>query len=145
MGQVTATAEATVAAAPDVVLGALGDYTSVRPTILTDRFSDYAVQEGGVGDGTVVTWRLQATEKRVRHVVADVTTTDDTVVETDRNSSMVTTYRVTPAGTGSRVLVTTTWQGAGGIGGFFERAFAPKGLRAIHQGVLVNLTERLGG
>lgn len=145
MGQVTATAETTVAARPDVVLGALGDYTSVRPKVLTDRYSDYEVLEGGVGAGTVVTWRLHATEKRVRHVVADVTTTDDSVVETDRNSSMVTTYRVTPAGSGSKVRVTTTWQGASGIGGFFERTFAPKGLRAIHDQVLANLVERLGG
>lgn len=145
MGQVTATAETTLGARPDVVLGALGDYTSVRPKILTDRYSAYEVLEGGVGDGTVVTWRLQATEKRVRHVVADVTTTADSVVEADRNSTMVTTYRVIPAGGGSKVLVTTTWAGASGVGGFFERMFAPKGLRAIHEGVLANLVERLGG
>jgi hypothetical protein len=35
--------------------------------------------------------------------------------------------------------VTTTWQGAGGIGGFFERTFAPKGLARIHDAVLARL------
>jgi hypothetical protein len=35
--------------------------------------------------------------------------------------------------------VHTTWNGAGGIGGFFERTFAPAGLRRIYDGVLGNL------
>ncbi|NYG59280.1 carbon monoxide dehydrogenase subunit G [Nocardioides daedukensis] len=143
MGQVTATAEATVAAPPADVVAALADYEVTRPGILSAHYSDYAVEQGGQGDGTVVTWRLQATEKRVRHVVADITTTSDSVTETDRNSSMVTTWRVLPRDSGSKVLVVTTWQGAGGIGGFFERTFAPKGLRAIHEEVLANLAARL--
>ncbi|MFS3127612.1 SRPBCC family protein [Nocardioides sp. Bht2] len=143
MGQVTATAEATIAAAPEQVLAALADYATVRPTILTRHYTDYAVQEGGVGAGTVVAWKLHATEKRTRDVVADVLTTSTSVTESDRNSSMVTTYQVTPSGTGSRVDVTTTWTGASGIGGFFERTFAPKGLRAIHEELLSNLSRSL--
>ncbi len=43
----------------------------------------------------------------------------------------------------SHVRVETTWKGAGGIGGFFERTFAPKGLDRIHSTVLSNLDERL--
>ena len=39
----------------------------------------------------------------------------------------------------STVSVETTWNGAGGIGGFFERTFAPGGLRRIYDGVLANL------
>ncbi|MEI5673209.1 MULTISPECIES: SRPBCC family protein [unclassified Nocardioides] len=143
MSQVTATTEATLPATPEAALVALADYVDTRPAILTDRYTDYAVQSGGVGDGTVVTWRLHATEKRVRHVVADVTTDATSVTETDRNSSLVTRYVVSPAGDGSRVVVTTTWDGAGGIGGFFERTFAPKGLARIHDGVLANLAQRL--
>lgn len=143
MSQVTATTEATLPAPPEAALVALADYVDTRPAILTDRYTDYAVQSGGIGDGTVVTWRLHATEKRVRHVVADVTTDATSVTETDRNSSLVTRYVVSPAGDGSRVVVTTTWDGAGGIGGFFERTFAPKGLARIHDGVLANLAQRL--
>ena len=143
MPQVPAPTEATLPATPEAALVALADYVDTRPAILTDRYTDYAVQSGGVGDGTVVTWRLHATEKRVRHVVADVTTDATSVTETDRNSSLVTRYVVSPAGDGSRVVVTTTWDGAGGIGGFFERTFAPKGLARIHDGVLANLAQRL--
>lgn len=144
MAQVTATTQTTVAAAPAETVAALADYATVRPAILTDRYTDYAVESGGVGTGTVATWRLHATEKRIRHVVADVTVDATSVTEKDRNSSLVTTYAVTPAGTGSTVVVTTTWDGAGGIGGFFEKTFAPKGLARIHDGVLANLAQRLG-
>lgn len=143
MGQVTATAEATIAAAPEQVLAALSDYTTVRPAILTRHYTDYAVQEGGTGAGTVVAWKLHATEKRTRDVAADVLTTSSSVTESDRNSSMVTTYQVSPSGSGAQVVVTTTWTGASGIGGFFERIFAPKGLRAIHEELLGNLAKHL--
>ncbi len=84
-------------------------------------------------------WVLQATEKRSRNVRATVTVAADTVTETDANSSMVTTYRVTGAGEQSTVTITTTWQGAGGIGGFFEKTFAPKGLGRIYDELLTNL------
>lgn len=53
---------------------------------------------------------------------------------------MVTTWVVTPAGEGkSKAVVTTVWDGAGGIGGFFERTFAPKGLGRIYDELLQNL------
>ncbi|MEU3503805.1 SRPBCC family protein, partial [Streptomyces hundungensis] len=62
------------------------------------------------------------------------------LVEKDRNSSMVTTWTVTPAGEGrSKVVVSTVWNGAGGIGGFFERTFAPKGLGRIYDAMLAKL------
>ncbi len=144
MGTVSATAETTVAADPAEVVAALADYRDVRPAILPANYSDYAVVEGGTGDGTVATWRLQATKKRVRHVIADVSVTDDAVTETDRNSTLVTVFRVSPAGAGSKVVATTTWNGASGVGGFFERTFAPLGLRRIHTELLANLAERLG-
>ena len=35
--------------------------------------------------------------------------------------------------------MTTTWNGAGGIGGFFERTFAPKGLARIYDALLAKL------
>ncbi|MFR9803618.1 SRPBCC family protein [Pseudonocardia sp. RS010] len=145
MAQVTATAERIVPAPVDTVRAAVVDYTETRPAILTEQFTDYAVLTGGQGDGTSATWKLHATKKRTRHVKADVTQpTPDTVVEKDANSSMVTTWRVEPAGEGaSTVTITTTWNGAGGIGGFFERTFAPKGLTRIYDGVLANLAARV--
>jgi hypothetical protein len=37
------------------------------------------------------------------------------------------------------VHVQTTWQGAGGVAGFFEGTFAPLGLRRIHTATLDKL------
>jgi hypothetical protein len=52
------------------------------------------------------------------------------LTESDERSSMVTTWVVTPEGPGYRVRVETRWQGAGGVGGLFERLFAPRLLAA---------------
>ncbi|MFE5186465.1 SRPBCC family protein [Streptomyces sp. NPDC056628] len=141
MAQVEATTERVVAADAEKVFDALADYTGTRRKLLPEHFSEYEVREGGDGEGTLVHWKLQATSKRVRDCLLEVSEpTDGELVEKDRNSSMVTTWRVTPAGEGrSRVVVTSTWQGAGGIGGFFERTFAPKGLGRIYDALLANL------
>ncbi|OLT44188.1 polyketide cyclase [Saccharomonospora sp. CUA-673] len=140
MGQVTATAERTIDAPVDTVRALVADYTDTRPKILTEAYFDYAVSEGGTGAGTVASWKLQATSKRVRDVAATVTEPEPgTVVETDANSTMVTTWTVSESGSGSTVRIETTWQGAGGIGGFFEKTFAPGGLKKIYDGVLDNL------
>lgn len=143
MGQVTATTTFAINAAPEAVQAALADYATVRPAILPENYRDYRVDAGGTGAGTVVHWILQATEKRQRDVLADVTVSGDTITETDRNSTMVISYRVTAAGAGSQVVATTTWKGAGGIGGFFEKTFAPKGLDRIQTAMLTNLQKRL--
>ncbi|MGV9453559.1 SRPBCC family protein [Streptomyces sp. NPDC003635] len=141
MAQVEATTERVVAADAEKVFDALADYSGTRQKVLTEHFSEYEVRQGGDGEGTLVHWKLQATSKRVRDCLLEVSEPNDgELVEKDRNSSMVTTWRVTPAGEGrSRVVVHTTWQGAGGIGGFFEKTFAPKGLGRIYDALLEKL------
>ena len=141
MAQVEATTERIISADAETVFDTLADYSGERGKMLPEHFSEYEVREGGDGEGTLVHWKLQATSKRVRDCLLEVSEpTDGELVEKDRNSSMVTTWRVTPAGDGkSRVVVTTTWTGAGGIGGFFEKTFAPKGLGRIYDAVLAKL------
>jgi uncharacterized protein YndB with AHSA1/START domain len=141
MAQVKATAERTIGAPVDRVWQALADYTGVRPTLLTEHFSEYEVREGGTGAGTTVHWKLAATSKRVRDCLVQVAEpAEHQLVETDANSSMVTTWTVRPSGNdNSAVSVETTWNGAGGVGGFFEKTFAPGGLRRIYDGMLANL------
>src|SRR5919199_2047826 len=145
MGQVVATAERVVRAPADVVRAALADYTTTRPAVLPEQYSEYRVDAGGQGAGTRVHWRLQATSRRVRE--QDVVVTegpDGALVESDANSSMVTSWTVHPADAGaSTVRARTTWNGAGGIGGFFERAFAPKGLQRVHTDLLTRLEREL--
>jgi polyketide cyclase/dehydrase/lipid transport protein len=141
MAQVEVTAEGIVRAPADRVLAALADYTGTRPRMLTEQFSEYRVLDGGQGAGTRVHWKLAATRKRVRDQDVVVTTAPDGgLVERDTNSSMVTTWTVAAADAGvSTVRVHTTWRGAGGIGGFFERTFAPRGLGRIYEGMIARL------
>jgi carbon monoxide dehydrogenase subunit G len=143
MGQISAASTVLINAQPATVLDALADYQNVRPKILSPRFSEYQVLQGGKGQGTVAKWKLQATKSRVRDVQASVDVAGHTVIEKDANSSMVTNWTVAPAGAGSSVTVKTTWTGAGGVKGFFEKTFAPLGLKKIQAEVLANLKKEL--
>jgi uncharacterized protein YndB with AHSA1/START domain len=145
MSQVVATAERVVRAPVEQVRAALADYEGTRRRLLTDQFSDYRVESGGQGAGTRVHWRFAATSKRVRDQLMVVTEPiAGTLVESDANSSMVTTWTVLAADAEtSTVRVRTTWNGAGGIGGFFERTFAPKGLRRTYEQLLERLDAEL--
>ncbi|MDV2477518.1 SRPBCC family protein [Rhodococcus zopfii] len=139
MAQVSASSSIQLAAAPERVLAALADYETVRPRILSDHYTDYRVVSGGHGEGTIAQWKLHATENRVRDIEARVSVSGSTITEQDANSTLVTTWSVVPNGSGSTVVTLTRWNGAGGVGGFFERTFAPIGLRKIQQQVLENL------
>src|SRR4051794_41768117 len=101
MSQVVVHAEKIMSAPAEQVSRALADYETVRPRILPEQFSEYRVDNGGHGAGTLVHWRFAATSKRVRDQLLDVTEPAlGTLVETDRNSSMVTTWTVLAEGTG---------------------------------------------
>lgn len=143
MGQVSAASTILINAEPAAALQAVADYENVRPKILSSHYSQYQVLEGGHGQGTVAKWRLQATESRVRDVQVDVDVAGHTVIEKDANSSLVTNWTVAPAGPGSSVTVKTSWNGAGGVKGFFEKTFAPLGLKKIQAEVLANLKNEL--
>lgn len=143
MGQVGASSSILIDAEPSAVLDAIADYRGVRPRILSPHFSEYSVIEGGRGRGTVATWTLQATRSRTRKVRAAIDVAGHTVIEKDANSSLLTNWTVAPAGPGCSVTLKTTWNGAAGVGGFFERAFAPLGLRRIQNEVLANLKKEV--
>ena len=138
MANVTATATKTVNAPPGRVLEFLRDYREGRPQILTDNYSAYRVEKGGEGSGTVIAYHFAAggRERDYRLRVEDA---NGMLRERDEFSSFVSTWRVEPEGVGSKVTVEASWQGAGGIGGVFERIFAPLGLRRIYAEVLERL------
>ena len=133
-------AEGAVAAPADVVYGYLADYSEHHPRILPPAFSEFAVESGGVGAGTIIRFRMKA-GGRTRAFRQLVTEPEPGRVlqEADMNSSLVTTFTVTPEGDGSRVRIETAWPGAGGIGGFFERLFAPRVLGRLYRDELVQL------
>lgn len=142
MAQVEVEARRGIAARPEVVYAALADYRETHPRLLPEEFTDYEVREGGQGAGTVVFLRLHATKKRVRECLLDVSEPEErTLVEKDRQSTLVTTWTITPDGgdDNSVATVRTVWEGSGGIGGFFERLFAPRVLVGVYERLLENL------
>lgn len=149
MARVTATNTIVIDAPVETVSAAVADYAQVRPRIQPEQYSAYRLIDGGQGHGTVVAWNLRATKKRSRDVKATVTVDDAaahwSLVEKDENSSMATTYTVREASGGSLVEMTTSWDGAGGVGGFFERTFAPAGLKRIQHELLANLKAHVEG
>ena len=137
-GLVHADAEGSVAAPPAEVIAFLTDYRR-RPEILSANYQDYRVEEGGSGAGTVVCYRFKAGPRERDYRMRAETPDATTLVERDLGSTLVTTWRVSPAEGGSRVQVHTEWQGASGVGGFFERTFAPKALSRVHADTLGRL------
>ena len=143
MGQVCASSSILLDVEPTAVLEAIADYRTMRPRILSPAYSAYSVLEGGQGRGTVASWKLQATKSRVRQIRVDVDVAGHTVIEKDAHSSLITRWTVAPAGPGSSVTVKTTWAGSPGVKGFFEKVFAPAGLRRIHDQVLANFKKEV--
>jgi hypothetical protein len=93
-----------------------------------------------VGEGTIIRFTVTA-GGRSREYRMMVTEPEPgrVLTESDTASSLVTMFTVTPQGATSRVRISTTWQSAAGIGGFFERLFAPRALRRLYADELDRL------
>jgi uncharacterized protein YndB with AHSA1/START domain len=139
MAKVEASAERTIDAPPDAVYRYIADMHQ-HAQFLPPEFSDFRVEEGGVGEGTVTSFTVTA-GGRTRNYRMRVSepVPGRTLVESDANSSLVTTYNVEPQGGKSLVRISTNWDGASGIGGFFERTFAPKAMHRIYATALDRL------
>jgi uncharacterized protein YndB with AHSA1/START domain len=131
MAKVEASAERTIDAPAGQVYGYLADMHQ-HPRFLPPAFSDFKVEEGGVGAGTVTSFAVTA-GGRTRNYRMRITEPEPgrTLVESDANSSLVNAFTVEPQGDKSLVRISTSWDGAAGIGGFFERTFAPRALRRM--------------
>jgi Polyketide cyclase / dehydrase and lipid transport len=138
MGTVRASASKPIKAARGQVLEFLRDYRDARPQILTENYTAYRVERGGEGTGTVVAYHFAA-GGRERDYRLEVQESDGALYERDQLSSFVATWTVAPGADGSVVTLEASWNGAGGIGGFFEGLFAPLGLRRIFGEVLDRL------
>jgi ribosome-associated toxin RatA of RatAB toxin-antitoxin module len=134
MGTITVSEQERISAAADTVYRYIADYQEHHPHFLPPAFSDFEVVSGGVGAGTVTTFKVTAggRTREYRMTIAEPEP-GHVLTETDSGSSLVTTWTVTPQGdNASTVDISTSWQGAGGIGGFFERRFAPRALRTLY-------------
>jgi uncharacterized membrane protein len=143
MGVIQVSAERTVNAPADEVFGYIRDM-NVHPKFLPPAFSDFKVESGGVGPGTVASFKVTAGGRtRDYRMTVDEPEPGRVLRESDENSSLITKFTVRPRegelGAVSHVEITTSWQGAGGIGSFFERTFAPRAMKALYEDELQRL------
>lgn len=142
MSHILARSERVIEAKPAEVFQALADYKVKRPRILPPNYLDYTIEKGGQGHGTVIRYRMRAAgRERPYEMHVEETVKGQVLTERDEGSSLVTRWNVLPMDDGrkSRVSVESNWEGGRGIGGFFERTFAPLGLSRIYKDILVAL------
>jgi len=139
MAKVVASAQGIVDAPADKVYSYLADMHQ-HQQFLPPAFSDFQIEQGGVGAGTVTRFKITAGGRtRAYRMQVSEPVPGRTLVETDTGSSLVTTYDVAPQGDKSLVSVTTSWDGASGVGGFFERTFAPRAIQRLYLEALERL------
>jgi uncharacterized protein YndB with AHSA1/START domain len=140
MSQIQVAAERAINAPAERVYRVFADYEHHHPNILPPQFHDLRIEQGGIGTGTVFSFKLTV-GGRTRGGRMTVTEVEPgrVLAEHDTNSSLVTTFTVLPQGERSHVRIETVWDGAGGVGGLFERIFAPRVLRGVYQDELNRL------
>lgn len=130
-----------IPAAAETVYRLLADYRVGHPSILPPKyFHDLVVEEGGVGEGTVVRFQMTALGKTctVRGVVTEPEP-GRKLVETYPESGMVTSFLVRPQTSDScELTIATEWQPRG-LSGLFERLFIPPLLRKIYREEIGNI------
>jgi hypothetical protein len=140
MATIVVSVERAIGAPADAVYGYIADMRDHHPRFLPPAFSDYRVESGGVGSGTITRFSITAGGRtRQYRMKVDEPEPGRVLTESDTGSSLVTTFTVTPQDGASSVQIRTSWNGAGGIGGVFERLFAPRAMRGIYAGELNRL------
>ena len=137
---ITVDAQRRMEATADVVYRIIADYTQHHEQILPRAFSDLTVEQGGVGDGTVISFNLKAAGRTKRyHARISEPKPGRILQEIDLDSGAVTTFEVRPEGFGTRVRIVTEIPASRGIQGFVERRVVPNMLGKLYDEELANL------
>ena len=139
MAEISVSVEGLVAAPAGQVYRILADYRRHHPRILPPAFSGFAVEQGGVGAGTVIRFRVAAggRTRDYRQRVSEPVP-GRVLREADIGVGRATAFTVTPDGDRSRVRIETTWR-AGGLRGLVERLVAPRLLLPLYRDELARL------
>ncbi|HEY8490091.1 MAG TPA: SRPBCC family protein [Dehalococcoidia bacterium] len=133
-------AERLIGAPAPTVCGLIADERQHHPRFLPPAFSHLTVEQGGVGDGTVVAFdlRVGGVRRRVRACITEEQP-GRVLQGIDLDSGAVTTFDVTPEGDASRVRIRTAWHPAGGLRDWVERRLAPRLLLRLYGDEPANL------
>jgi hypothetical protein len=142
-------AEAVIDAPPAAAYGVLADYRVGHPSILPrPPFVDLAVEQGGVGTGTVIRFRMRAfgVTRTMRAAVTEPVP-GRVLVETDLAGRVVTTFTIDPADDGgrSRVTISTEIEVGGRLLGWLRRRLVDRFLRPVYAQEIANLEQVTAG
>jgi len=99
---------------------------------LPPAFSDFKIESGGIGAGTVTTFKVKAVGgTRAFRMRVEEPEPGRVLTESDTESDLITRWTVTPERGACNVEISTSW-GADGVVGFFERLIAPRPMRRIY-------------
>jgi hypothetical protein len=127
-----------IEAPADKIYRILADYREHHPRILPDEFSELAVETGGVGEGTVVRFRLR---NRAYRMNVSEPNPGRVLTEHDAETGIVRTFVVTPIANGSRVEIGTTWTPTGRFSSILDRLFAKGDIKRAAQEELERLDD----
>lgn len=128
----------------EVVYRVIADYREHHPRILPPAFSDFVVEEGGVGEGTEIRFAMTTAGRTQRfHQRIEEPEPGRVLREVDIDGDVATTFTVTPNGERSHVRIETTWSSAG-LRGFMERLVAPMMLKRVYDDELNRLEAYAG-
>jgi hypothetical protein len=143
----TVSAAAHIDAPPRRVYDIIADYRSGHPLILPPQFRNFTVEQGGVGDGTVIRFEVRVFGRTTRFR-AFVTEPEPGRVLVERNvepAPSVTTFTVVPdrSAVDTRITITTdqTTEHAGVLGAI-ERFVTTRVMRKMYAEELVLLAAK---
>lgn len=139
MSTIRVSAESDIAAPAERVYRILANYREHHPRILPPAFSDFTVEEGGIGAGTVMRFDMTVAGRTqsARHRVEEPEP-GRVLREIDLDRDLQTTFSVTPMGDGSHLRIDTVWN-EGGAQGLAMRFLAPLLLAPIYRDELRNI------
>jgi hypothetical protein len=132
-------AERVMDAPADVVYHCIADYRHHHRLegFLPPAFTDFRVERGGVGAGTVITFSMTMAG-RGRSTTAEISEPEPGRVLVETGEQVRTVFTVQPDGAGARVRFDTDIK-AGGLEGLLTRLFAARLLGPIYRDELERL------
>jgi hypothetical protein len=136
MTRIRVEASAVLDAPPAQVYAVLADYRNEHPHILPrEYFPELRVESGGRGEGTRFFTRVRVMGMQRRyHMRVSEPEPGRVLRESDLDSSLVTTFTLTPLENGrqTQLYITTEWDAVPGLAGLIERWGNPPVMRRIY-------------
>lgn len=126
----------------ETVYRLIADFENHHPRFLPPAFSDFGIEQGGVGAGTVHHVTIKAAgQSQTYRMRVDEPDPGRVLTETEIDGPALTTYTVDPDDGGSRVRLVTEWETAGGLAGLADRLLGPRLVRRLYNDLLERLAQ----